>query len=290
MAKDPRGGDGAPAGYGRPPVATRFQKGRSGNPKGRPRKARKELIDASSLSATLSGEREFYRTVDIREGGKPVSMPIVNAIWRKRLHDALTGKNRLLQREVLQEAEALEQRKLEADVRRFFDLTAQKTQGEARLRDAAARGLPEPELLPHPDDIHIDDLRTEAQIVGPTTPAELGKILHMANMRDEMLLRSEHAERHGTAQHMGADGQRGCTWQVLAHYVDRMLPKRFRWTEQRCRSLMLELHGLPTREIDLRMKAALAANLIAWKQMLPLTADQEWAVAMMERAVRGRRG
>ena len=40
MADEGKNGAGTAVGYGRPPVATRFKKGQSGNPAGRPRKAK----------------------------------------------------------------------------------------------------------------------------------------------------------------------------------------------------------------------------------------------------------
>ena len=42
MSTNPRGGD-YDVGYGKPPPSTRFQKGRSGNPRGRPRNRRREI-------------------------------------------------------------------------------------------------------------------------------------------------------------------------------------------------------------------------------------------------------
>ena len=39
---DGRDGDDDAVGYGRPPVSTRFRKGQSGNPRGRPRGRRNE--------------------------------------------------------------------------------------------------------------------------------------------------------------------------------------------------------------------------------------------------------
>jgi len=69
-------------GYGRPPVATRFQPGRSGNPSGR----RKGL---RSVAETL--QRELGKTVAVRDGDKERRITMQEAIIRGLVHDAVRG-------------------------------------------------------------------------------------------------------------------------------------------------------------------------------------------------------
>ena len=83
MSKD----DDAPAdtekvGYCRPPRATRFRPGQSGNPRGRPRKP-KPIQD---LLAT-----ELRRRVAIRENGREQKVQKLELVVKRLVHDAIQG-------------------------------------------------------------------------------------------------------------------------------------------------------------------------------------------------------
>ncbi len=71
-------------GYGRPPRATRFQPGRSGNPHGRPKKPK---------SIREKFERELARKVAVREDGRVKKIPKIDLWVRRVIADAIKGSH-----------------------------------------------------------------------------------------------------------------------------------------------------------------------------------------------------
>ena len=76
---------GEPAvGCGKPPVHTRFRKGQSGNPGGRPRGMTRGRAMALALD-------EAYRLVTVREGDETHRMPALQAVLRSQVALAVKG-------------------------------------------------------------------------------------------------------------------------------------------------------------------------------------------------------
>jgi Family of unknown function (DUF5681) len=71
-------------GYGKPPSRTRFRKGTSGNPGGRPR-------GMTAGRATALAIKEAYRPVTVREGDKVITMPAIQAVLRSQIALAAKG-------------------------------------------------------------------------------------------------------------------------------------------------------------------------------------------------------
>ncbi|UWR01742.1 hypothetical protein K3740_11760 [Ruegeria conchae] len=74
-------------GYGKPPKATQFKKGRSGNPKGRPK-------GAKGVNARL--KRELEAKITVREGNREVRISKAEAIAKRVTASALKGDTKML--------------------------------------------------------------------------------------------------------------------------------------------------------------------------------------------------
>lgn len=87
MSKKPRKAMDYEVGYGRPPKATRFKKGQSGNPRGRPKTSK-------NLDTLL--ETELEAKITVREGGEEKQFSKREAIIKRIVQGALAGDIRQL--------------------------------------------------------------------------------------------------------------------------------------------------------------------------------------------------
>lgn len=72
-------------GYGRPPRARQFKPGQSGNPRGRPKGTKNETTILRKL---------LNRKIEIRDGGRPRQVTILEAILLRFTEDALKGNTK----------------------------------------------------------------------------------------------------------------------------------------------------------------------------------------------------
>ena len=79
--------DESPVGYKRPPVNSRFEKGQSGNPSGRPKKQPDFLEDAAVI---------FNAPVTGHANGKKITLPVLQAMLRATCRNALQDDNAAL--------------------------------------------------------------------------------------------------------------------------------------------------------------------------------------------------
>jgi hypothetical protein len=100
MSDRPNDAEDFEVGYGKPPVRTRFRKGQSGNPGGRPRGMTAGRAKALAL-------KEAYRMVSMKAGDNVIRLPALQAILRSQVALAAKG-NGPAQRAVIEAVQAIE--------------------------------------------------------------------------------------------------------------------------------------------------------------------------------------
>jgi hypothetical protein len=164
-------------GYGKPPKSGQFRPGQSGNPGGRPR-GRRGAAKANPHQITPTSEpmkefilEEAYRTIPVRDGERMVEIPMIQAVLRSVALNAAKGQQRA-QRMFTDLLQCVEGDKRAFHTEVLMEAIKYKEEWEEKIKHCRERGLPDPELVPHPDNVIIDRDTGLVEIIGPILSQE----------------------------------------------------------------------------------------------------------------------
>ena len=213
-------------GYGNPPMETRFQKGQSGNPNGRPKKTADKEQPWHLLPSQNKVLSESKRQIKVREGSQTTEMEVSSALIRSQIATALKG-SAFAQKCALDRIEKSE----EAEFRRIEELNRMYRNYQAvkwaEIAEAGKQGKPIPEPIPHPDDIVIEDGK-EPKFKGPTNEVEAEIVKQNCQFRDILLMQNaldnkNHIEKLGEDILDGPKSAR-----IFAVLLNNHLPERLK--------------------------------------------------------------
>lgn len=167
---------GYEVGYAKPPAQHRFEKGKSGNPRGRPKGAKNKVrqYDPALQPTDNLILEEAYRPVAIREGDRTIELPAIQAAMRALAISAMKG-SRLSQRALAELVRTVEDRKADERLTAMENAFDYKQKWTAELERRRKFGSDDPDPIPHPDDLIIDMRTGHVKTEGPLDEREKRK-------------------------------------------------------------------------------------------------------------------
>jgi hypothetical protein len=149
-------GEGRPykVGHGRPPAEHRFQKGKSGNPRGRPRRSEASTPEHGPEPARDIMLREASRLINVMSGGKALTLTAFEAVVKATFVSALNG-GPTAQRVIIQCVQAAEIEKAREQAMAYAKALDTKIDLEQKRDAIVSRGGDEWAMANHPSDIEI---------------------------------------------------------------------------------------------------------------------------------------
>ncbi len=240
-------------GYGKPPKATQFKQGKSGNQRGSSMKVRQCKMDREASAFDVMILDESARPVAITENGKRTQVSIWQATHRSLMLDAAKG-DRSAQKLIIPQVQAAQERHQAATMERFGLLVHYVTSQRTARNGSTPQDAP---VWPHPDDIVVDYQRCIGEVVGPIDPRQAQAF--DALIADRHLWQARLDWLNGRTSRSG-DGLEDCCGTAIAALLDtisRALPPSFQaqldWEASEASADALEIESLESQTVNLAL-------------------------------------
>ncbi|MES2493238.1 MAG: DUF5681 domain-containing protein [Pseudomonadota bacterium] len=224
---------GYDVGYGRPPATTRFAKGQSGNPRGRPKRAKAppQKLDPAAKPTDDLILAEAYRLVTIREGDTTIELPAIQAAMRSLAISAMKG-SRLSQKALAEIVREVEQRHLDTHQTALENAFEYKQRWTEELKRRDRLGIVEPDPVPHPDDISINLRTGRVRTEGPLDEVEKAewdlRLARRAEAQSEVDYYADQYRRSRTPEKKALWLQNWHFEQRIFDIINDAMPKRYK--------------------------------------------------------------
>jgi hypothetical protein len=127
---------------------------------------------------------EAYRPVMVREGEQVIELPAIQAVFRSMGVSAMKG-NRFAQKTLAEMVGKMEAEHFASRLELFGTMFDYKHKWGQEIERCRKAGLPEPQPIPHPDDIMLDPDTGEVKIMGPKTKEQKARVDEALERRAE---------------------------------------------------------------------------------------------------------
>lgn len=232
------------------PNAGQFVKGKSGNPRGRPKKRKHKVPTDSSVRDQFLKAAEA--PMKLTENGKEVQIPVHDAIKRSEIVTAMKGSSHA-QRNFLARYERFCRERMEEIEENHQQWRLYINAYETIVKDFADRREPLPDYYPHPDELHFPEGRFVTGWLG-NNPCQ-GSILRQFSVqeRDVWLLQCEKDRRY-----FGSNEELDHVSGGLALFINVLLPKAVQLDQARLNIRLGKQRTLQKPELQRRLTAAWA--------------------------------